>query len=272
MKSSKSKRKLTTEDICREYYESQIFRPTGYDEASPAKFFTDASIYLIEIDASFKGVDMATFLQEMIPVNIELFGLAWLNHNYELSEKIKIPDYVIPEEIVFTKKYLQENGRGDIWERMSFYNDEILKTVADGIIMPEGWGRFRDIPAAIREEDREEIAEEEIKSKIMSSTEAFSKYITDSECINRLAVRLLYIPCDINRLSQKFSLKLAEQWRCRIKPVGFFALQRVIVGLYQNAVSYLGAVRDYGSYEAYKETIRDLRQGLMRVASKLQKK
>jgi len=273
MKSSKSKRKLTTEDICKEYYESQIFRPTGNDEVSPSGFFANASICLEAIDASFKGIDFDTFLKEMITVNIELFGLAWLNHNYELNKAM--PESSIPEEIAFTKQYLQDTGRGDIWERMSLYNDEILKTIAEETVISESWGCLRDISVAIREEDQEEIAEKWLMEKIRNLTDLFGKYSTDSECRDRLVTRFLYIPCGINRitaLSQKFSLKLSERLGCDLKKAGLFTLQRIVVGLYDNAVNYLDAVQEWGSYEAAKDALGDLLEGLHKVARQQQQK
>lgn len=262
MKSSKSKRKPTTEDICREYYESQIFRPTGDDEASPSTFFADASIRLEEIDASFKRVDFATFYKEMVAVNFELFGLAWINHYFKPNEES--PVSFAPEEIVFTKRYVKDS---DIWERMGFYNNAIAETIAEETIS-RGWGRFRDIPSAIREEDREKIAETGLIAQTEDLIEEFSKYITDSECRGRLVYRFLAVHdtrWDISRitlLSQKLSLTMMKQLGCELEQTGFFALQRFIIGLYENAVNYLDAVREWGSYEAAKDARRSLLQGL----------
>jgi hypothetical protein len=268
MKSSKSKRKLVTEDICREYYESQLFRPTGNDEVSPSGFFASASIDLESVDDSFKGIDFNTFLKEMITVNIELFGLAWLTHNYDANQELPKPESFFLEEITATKQYLQDTGRGDYWERMGFYNDVIADTVAEQTIS-ESWGRLRDIPKAIRDEDYEEVQEKFLIEEAKLLTDMLSKCTTDSECRDRLVFRFLAVPCNISEitvLSQKLSLKLTERLGCTPKQAGLFALQKVIVGLYSNAVNYLDAVRQYGSYEAYKDTRRALLQGLKRVA------
>jgi len=281
MKSSKSKRKLTTEDVCREYFESQIFHLKGIDEASPAHFFIDASIFLEVTDASSKGIDFDAFLnfdaflKEMTAVNIELFGLAWLNHNYELRKELSMPESFITEEIVFTKRYLQDTGRSDIWERMSFYNDEILKTIAEQTVALESWGDLRDISVVTREEDQVEIATKQLTEHIHLCINLVSKYTADSECTERLATRLLYVPCDISRivaLSQKLSLTLMGRLGCDLSQAGLFALQRVVVGVYGNAVKYLDAVREWGSYEAAKDATRALVEDLKRVVRKQQQK
>jgi len=225
-------------------------------------------------DASFKGIDFDTFLKEMIAVNIELFGLAWLNHNYELNKELSMPESFFSEEIAFTKRYLQDTGRGDIWERMCFYNDTIAKTVAEEAVW-EKWGRLRDIPKAVRDEDYAETGEKFLIEQAKLLTDMFSKCITDSECRDRLVIRFLAVPCDISRitaLSQELSLTLMERLGCDLKQAGLFALQRVIVGLYDNAVNYLDVVREWGSYEAGKDTRRALLEGLKRVARKRQQK
>lgn len=268
MKSSKSKRKLTTQNVYREYFESQIFSPAVNDEASPAYFFADASIWLEATDASFKGVDFDIFLKEMIAVNIELFGLAWLNHNYDLNKELSMPESFFPKEIAFTKQYLQDTGRGDIWERMRFYNDAIAKTLAEETV-GENWGRLRDISKAVRDEDYEELKEKWLVEQGRDLTRLFSRCTTDSECIERLVIRFLAVPCDMSRitvLSQKLSLTLTERLGRDLKQAGLLALQRVIVGLYENAVNYLDAVRQYGSYAAAKDTRKALLKGLKRVA------
>lgn len=267
MKSPKSKRKLTTEEIFREYYESQVFGSAVNDEASPEYFFAAVSIYLEATDASFKGIDLATFLNEMTAINIELFGLAWLNHYYELSKELSIPDSFTPEEIAFTKRYLQDTGRGDIWERMCSYNDAIAKVVA--------WGRLRNILRAIGGEDYEEVRRKSLIKDAEYLTGRFSKYTIDSECRERLVIRFLSLPCDIERitaLSQGLSLTLTERLGCDLKQAGTFALQRIIVGLYDNAVNYLDAVREYGSYKAAKDAQGALLESLKRVARKRQQK
>ena len=267
MKWPKAKRKLTTEDICREYYESQIFRPTVDDEASPTYFFADVSIYLEAIDASLKEVDIVTFSKEMVAINFKLFGLAWLNHNYEPNKKLPMSGSFFTKEIAFTKQYIQDTGRGDIWGIMGFYNHVLAETIAEQTIS-KSWGRLRDIPMAIRDEDYEEVHEMFLIEKTKLLEDIFNKYLTDSECRDRLLYRFLAIPCDISRitlLSQKLSLTMMKRLGCNLKQVGLFALQRVVVGLYDNAVNYLDTVSEYGSYEAAKDTRRALLQGLKRV-------
>jgi hypothetical protein len=88
----------------------------------------------------------------------------------------------------------------------------------------------------------------------------FHKVTTDRECVARLVVRLLAMPDDSPRgdipkviaWSQTLSLALANRIGLQPGPSSLFGFQTMIVGLYENAAGFLGAIRDYGSYEAAK--------------------
>jgi hypothetical protein len=276
MKPSKSKRQDPVTDVCKEYYESQIFRSTGYEDASPENFLVDASIYLEVADASFKGIDLGELFTEMIAVNIEFFGLAWLNHIYNPDKSFPEPASTLPEEITFTKRYLQDTGRGHLWEKMGSYNDALLSTITEESVLGN-WGRLRDIPKAIRDEDYEKFKEESLLRSVKMWDELLSKYTTDSELRSRLVIRSLAVPCNVSRitfLSQKVSLILAERLKRDLNQSGLFALQRVVAGLYDNAVYYLDTVREWGSYraaeDARQETLALMKSWLAR--QKQQKK
>ena len=260
--------KFSTEDLCRTYYETQVFGPGGVGDASQLGFFPDARIHLQARDASFQGVDADTCTNELIAANIELFGLAWLDHQREFDPDS--PDSLIPEEIGFTKGYLTHIGREDIWEIMGAYNDALATTIVDSTTS-EALGRLRDVPTAIYDEGYDEARDDErMKSAtILGST--FEKHIADRECVNRLIFRVLIIPSDVQKttaLSQNISLVFAERLGLDPKPDGLFVLQRIVVGLYENAVGYLGSVRDYGSYDAAKSAREDLLQGFIRWAKR----
>lgn len=261
MNSSKSKEKVPIGDVCKEYYESQIFRSTGYKDTSPDYFFADISIYLEIADASLKEIDLDDFFTEIYAVNIELFGLAWLSHIYSPDEGFPEPASMLSEEITFTKRYLQDTSRGHLWEKMNSYNEALASTLAEETVLGN-WGRLRDIPKAIRDEHYEKFKEESFLRLVQNWDELLSKYVTDSELRGRLVIRSLAVPCSMSRitvLSQKISLILAERLKCDLNQAGLFALQRVIVGLYDNAINYLDAVHEWGSYRVAK----DAREGAL---------
>jgi hypothetical protein len=95
----------------------------------------------------------------------------------------------------------------------------------------------------------------------------FRKRISDSECVERLINRSVAVPLlkdqvGFTVLTQKLAQAVAERLKCNLNTEGLFAFQRVISGLYVNAVSYLDAVFDYGSYRAAKDARQSLLQTL----------
>lgn len=257
MNSKKSKWKLGPEEICRQYYESQIFyEPQIFDistqnEAS-THFFAEASITIGCLDSTFKDIDDVTFFREVFAINIELFGLAWLNYNYELCQQYSEPELLLAGEINATKTYLKNRGNENIWNIMQVYNDVISQSFVEETAF-ENWERLRDFPIA-NNFTVESHRNERIK-QLESGFKLFEKS-TDSECNARLSVRFAFVPYNtyrITRLFQNLSLTLTNRIGWAPTQVGLFAVQRFIAGLHQNAVHYLDAVYDCGSYvEAMK--------------------
>jgi hypothetical protein len=245
MAQSKSKSNLSTEEVCRTFYETQLFGQTA------AEFFDAALIRMQALDASINGTDRNTFFKEFAAANIELFGVAWLNHLGEHSPHVTDGDML--EEIGFTKRFLQNTGRADIWETMSVYNDAL----AEAILFPSPWPdmeRFRDVARLITDEG---LHEEQIRLAGHLAG-GFHKHTTDRECVARLVVRCLAMPDDtpggdmpkLTALSQTLGPTLANRVGLALGASGLFGSQTMIVGLYENAAGFLGAIRDYGSYEA----------------------
>lgn len=261
---SNSNSKLSTKDVCRTYYETQVFGPGGIGDASQPGFFTAARICLEVRDASFKGVDVDTYTNEIIAANIELFGLAWLDHQREYAPHSS--NNLIPEEINFTKGYMTDVGREDIWKRMGAYNGALMTTIA-GLNNSESHERLRDIPTSTYDEEYKKATDADLMKSVEFLGTTFGMHVADNECLKRLIVRMLAIPCDTQRItafSQSISLILAERLGIDPKANGLFAVQRIVVGLYGNALNYLDSVRDYGSYDAAKNARADLLQGLIK--------
>ncbi|MFC1905742.1 hypothetical protein ACFLXL_02925 [Chloroflexota bacterium] len=269
MKPSESKHKMNIKDICREYYESQIFSGHDWKADSEGKslgcassaefFFIDSSIELQVADGSFKEMDSLTFDKEMQAINIELFGLLLLNHNQKLYDEGSLPsnspESYLSEEIVFTKKYLNDNDRGDIWEKMKFCNTSIMQTLGDEIAS-KNYGYLRGFPKLTVVDRSFDDEKKELIDKCKLVIDAFQKQVQDADCLNRLVSRYMFVPCNVPRitaLSQKLALKLPERLLICPSQTGLFALQKLLVVLYDNAVNYLVAVLEHGSYQVAKE-------------------
>ncbi len=108
------------EEFCREFYDKQIFHAMigGIDAWSA--FLETVFKSVSEADPSFAKIDTILFQREMTALRVELFGLAWLH-------KFKREEFTLPQSF-FTKRYLEENGKLEIWDIMGEYNLAIAKS------------------------------------------------------------------------------------------------------------------------------------------------
>jgi hypothetical protein len=123
-----SKQKVSIEECCREFYESNIFK-ADFRSTDVFRNYLDTAVKLIrEIAPSFKEIDAKVFQREAIALKIELFALAWMH-------KLGKEKYTLPQA-VYTKRYLQERGQSDIWEIMTHYNEAIAISIKE-VVMGE---------------------------------------------------------------------------------------------------------------------------------------
>lgn len=125
----KNKPKLIIEECCKQFYDSQIlFSPIigGQDMGS---FYWDSVFNsIVEADNSFARIDKALFQRETTALHMALFMTA-----FTIRVKLKL-EYMV-RQVLFTKRYLQDNRRLDLWDVMLKYNDVIdhsASTKADG--------------------------------------------------------------------------------------------------------------------------------------------
>ena len=115
-----NKPKQSIEELCRPYYDSQIFHAI-FDGVDTTQRILDVAFDSIaNEDPSFSKVDRKLFEKEMAGLHLELFALAWFH-------RFKKDEYIIPQSI-FTHRYLKEIDRLDIWETMGEYNKAVAKT------------------------------------------------------------------------------------------------------------------------------------------------
>jgi hypothetical protein len=121
------RRKVVTEEFCRDFYDSQIFHAIIAGTDVGAAFWEAVLKSVKEADPSFAADDLALFRREMTALRVELFGLAWVHHVKRDKYKLR--------EIVFTKSYLDDNKQSEIWDAMADYNQAIA---ASGIEIATG--------------------------------------------------------------------------------------------------------------------------------------
>jgi hypothetical protein len=250
-----------------DYYDSQIFnKNVDYEFTAWAE--------LLEVDPtlSTKKIDSSIFFRELEALNIELFGLAWFDYNFELQEEGKQDssncDVALLTEIMFAKSYLEQTKGNDIWSAAGFFNEHILQaTMAQHI--SRNWAIPRDIPSYY-ERGVNWFPEESQKLLLDRAREHCDKLLSDKECASRLANRLLsnHIWRDGIMIPQKLSSAFAQRLNFSPNIEALLLLQRLIVGIYNNARNYIDAVIDYGSWELARKESDNLMKHIIGVAKK----
>jgi hypothetical protein len=201
------KPKISIYEFCREFYDTQIFHAMigGIDAWSA--FLETVFNSVVEADQSFAVIDQAVFQREMTALRMELFGLAW-SHKFERLE------FTLGQSS-YTQRYLEENGRLDIWDIMGEYN----KAIAQSTELSDRWAKVRDEWAKQEGDSFSNVA------RIVNRWDAD---IRRNDCIlvKRLAAKLAdRLGCDINLDSE-----------------ALFRLQAVIFGFYNGAKEAIESV------------------------------
>lgn len=118
------KQSVNLKDFCRDFYEKNILNPVigGIIDVGEA-YFDAVRKSIVEVDTNFSNITTQKLVEAMIPLHFELFALAWL---HKFGEKLAIA------QSVFTKNYLHEKNRDDIWEASGIYNQAIALSTTFG--------------------------------------------------------------------------------------------------------------------------------------------
>lgn len=111
------KQSVNLEDFCRDFYDKNILNLAGIDAGEA--YFDTVKKSIVEVDQNFSNITSQKLAEAIIPLRFELFALAWL---HKFGERLAIA------QSVFTKSYLQEKKRDDIWETAEVYNQAIARS------------------------------------------------------------------------------------------------------------------------------------------------
>lgn len=233
------KPKLSIEECCRQFYDSNIFHAIigGIDGWSV--YLDTAFENIAEVDQSFLSVDPMLFRNEMTALRMELFAFA-----LECSKKFKTEKYTFPQSL-FTRSYLEENGRLDIWDIMGEYNQVIAMSAtmnANGKQYSGSIGRAVITGVNLL---RANAAEDWMKANVVNK-DAWTQEEKDKRTwaipvLNRLGA-------DIERedgvVVKLLCSRLANRLGCdvNLKSEALFRLAAVIFGFYKGTEEYLESV------------------------------
>lgn len=251
---------IKTKNLSQSYYDYEVFRFQEREINFELIVWGEISV----ADSTSHEIDNNIFDRELTALNIELFGLAWLDHNWKLFEEGKLEssplDNLLLTEIWFTKYYLTHMGGQDIWEAAGFYNDILMQAA---IVQKTSmkWDIPRDIPDYY-ERSLNRSTEKLEQSSWEHYRDEFNKKLDDKECCGRIANRMISCHCwqDGITIPQKLSSAFAQRISFNPNLDALLLIQRVIVGLYNNAASFIIGVEQYGSYELAKKARIDFIQ------------
>jgi len=127
------KQKVDLQDFCRDFYEKNILNPVVGGVDGGAIYFDIVRKTVVEADQNFADISSQKLATEMIPLRFELFALAWL---HQFGDKSAVA------QSVFTKRYLHEKKRDDIWDASESYNQAIARSVTLGKTSETASGRY----------------------------------------------------------------------------------------------------------------------------------
>ncbi len=108
---------MKLEDFCRNFYDTQILNPVIGNIDAGNVFSDVVKKNIVEVYSEFAKIDSQKLNDEIKVIRFELFALAW-THKF-VSGKIVVA------QCDFTKSYLHEKGRDNIWTGMESYNNMI---------------------------------------------------------------------------------------------------------------------------------------------------
>jgi len=117
------KQEVNLDEFCRDFYEKNILNPVIEGIDVGAAFYDTARRLIIEADPNFASISPEKFAAEITLLRFELFALAWLH---------KFGDKLVVAQSSFTKDYLHEKKRGDIWNDSEPYNQAIARSSTAG--------------------------------------------------------------------------------------------------------------------------------------------
>ena len=111
------KQEVNLEDFCRDFYDKNILNPVIHGIDVGKAYFETVIKNVGEADPAFNKVDKQKLIEELTILRFELFALAW-THKF-VSGKTVIA------QSAFTKHYLLEKGKKDIWDGMDDYSKAV---------------------------------------------------------------------------------------------------------------------------------------------------
>ncbi len=219
------KPKVAIEEYCRQFYDFSVFHPIIANRDLNKAWWITVFDSMVEADQSFVTIDQDVFIREMTAIRLELFGVAW-------GYRFKQDKFTIRQSI-FTRHYLEENQKLEIWDIAGEYN----QAVAQSATMTESGEQMDAWRVAKANKARADMFDRWADANIGDPSPTEEEKIIGT-CVARVANR---IGADIRRndciLAKLLAARLADRLGCstNLNAGALFKLGAVIFGLYKGA-------------------------------------
>ncbi len=160
------KQGVNLSEFCENFYDKYIYYPS-IGEIDPQNLYCDKVLReLTKADIQFKKVILDKFEDEFVILRFEIFSIAWL---HRFGDKLSVA------QNEFTKKYLIQKERQDIWDNMELYNRASPKSIVVG---------------RKRENAKDRAYIDQINTKKVELFDSYFDKGHDGECIARAINRM----------------------------------------------------------------------------------
>lgn len=216
-----SKPEVELQAFCRDFYDGQVFQAVIGEEDTQQAFWDACYDSLVTADEQFRVVKPRNFYREMLAVRLELFTLAWMHKQKKYSAALG--------QVAFTKEYLENVGREDLWEAIRQYGN----AVGSSVVMADPGKRVS-----------------EAKQVFVSKTrfDLFNKWYDeegwDGECAALTGNHVLTEEAWKNgQALTALRLAFVDRVKCPMSERASFALQAIFYGMYNGASEAIREVR-----------------------------
>ena len=128
------KQKVYLAEFCKEFYDKNFLEPiiAGIDMSDSYNELILKKIK--EVDKNSSSISPINFKNEILSLRFELFSLAWF---HQFGNNLAVANSI------FTKQYLVDKGKEDLWDKAEPYNQAIATSATHGCTSSTASGRVR---------------------------------------------------------------------------------------------------------------------------------
>jgi hypothetical protein len=226
------------EDCCRQFYDKNIFGENTVGTEVWSGLLDNYFKSITEVDQSFLSANKELFRDEMTALRIVLFEFA-----LGCSKKFNGDEFTLPASF-FTRSYLKEKGRLDIFDIMPAYNKAIARSAIMDANLQKYSGKTGNA-LIIRVNDlRSRMALKWAEIYVGDRAIPLQEQKNKISCINMVANR---IGADIEREDGVVVKSLCAELATRLRDgenlnyEAMSQLSAIIFGFYRGAEEYLGS-------------------------------